>query len=73
MARRVRAAKTSDRRKPEGAPVTAAWIVVGLGVLGAVMALVGSWRRRGRHADLGVVSSQWIAEQRLSQDTTRRR
>jgi len=53
--------------------VTVVWIVVGLGVAGAAVALVGSWRRRGGHADLGVVSNQWIAEQRLMQGPSRRR
>jgi hypothetical protein len=53
--------------------VTILWVVVGLGVAGAVMAVVGSWRRRGGQADLGVVSSQWIAEQRLTQGPARRR
>jgi hypothetical protein len=53
--------------------VTVVWIVVGVGVAGAVMALLSSWRRRGGQADLGVVSSQWIAEQRLMQGPARRR
>jgi hypothetical protein len=53
--------------------VTVVWIVVGLGVAGAVMAVVGSWRRRGVQADLGAVSSQWIADQRLMQGPARRR
>ncbi len=42
-------------------------ILVVLGVAGAVGALLTSWRRRDEHADLGSVSSQWVAEQRLSQ------
>jgi hypothetical protein len=52
--------------------VTAIWILAGVGVAGVAMALVASWRRRG-DPDLGVVSSQWIAEQRLSQGPTRQR
>ncbi len=41
------------------------WIVIGLGVVGAVVALVASWRGGDRSADLGAVSNQWIAEHRL--------
>jgi hypothetical protein len=47
-------------------------ILAGLGVIGAALALIASWRRGGQ-PDLGVVSSQWIAEQRLTQGQTRRR
>jgi len=53
--------------------VTAFWILVGLGVAAAAVMVIAVWRRRGGPADLGVVSSQWIAEQRLTQDATRRR
>ena len=53
--------------------MTVLWIVVGLGVAGVAIALFGSWRRRVGHTDLGVVSSQWIAEQRLMQGPARRR
>jgi hypothetical protein len=52
--------------------VTAIWIFGGVVVVGVLMALVASWRRRGE-PDLGVVSSQWIAEQRLTQGSTRPR
>jgi hypothetical protein len=51
-----------------------AWLVVGLGVAGAIVALVTALRR-GEHAtDLGAVSSQWIAEHRFGsgQDSSRR-
>ena len=42
------------------------WIVVGLGYVGALIALVAVWQRGGPHdADLGTVSSQWISEHRL--------
>ena len=50
------------------------WIVVGLAVVAAVIALIAS-RQRGRpHADLGTVSFQWISEHRLgsNQDYSRR-
>ena len=51
-----------------------AWLVIGLGLVGAVVALVTSWQRGGRTADLGTVSSHWIAEHRLGsgQDSSRR-
>ena len=54
--------------------MSAVWIVVGLGVVGAVIALVASWQRGGPHSDLGTVSSQWISEHRLgsNQDYSRR-
>ena len=43
------------------------WIVVGLGIAGAIIAFITSWHRRDRQADLGAVSHQWVAEQRLGQ------
>jgi hypothetical protein len=54
--------------------VSAVWIVVGLAVVGGVIALFASWQRGGPHADLGTVSSQWISEHRLgsNQDYSRR-
>jgi hypothetical protein len=51
----------------------AVWIVVGLGAIGAVAALITTWNRRDQPPDLGVVSRQWIAEQRLGQDPDSRR
>jgi hypothetical protein len=53
--------------------VTTVWIVVGLGVAGAIAALVTSLRRRDPFDDLGAVSHQWIAEQRLGQTNDPRR
>jgi hypothetical protein len=53
--------------------VTAIWIVVGLAVAAALIVIVTARRRHGEHADLGVVSSQWMAEQRLTQDPNQRR
>jgi len=41
-----------------------------VGVIAAVTALVAWWGRG--QPDLGVVSSQWIAEQRSAQGETRR-
>jgi hypothetical protein len=49
------------------------WIVVGLGVACALVALVISRRRRDPFDDLGAVSHQWIAEQRLGQSNDPRR
>jgi len=48
------------------------WIVVGLGVVGAVIAVVAALQR-GPHADLGTVSSQWISEHRLGANQDSRR
>ena len=42
------------------------WMVVGVGVVGAVLAVV-RWRGSVRPTDLGFVSQQWVAENRLSQ------
>ena len=54
--------------------MNAVWIVVGLAVVGAVIALVALRQRGGPHGDLGTVSSQWISEHRLgsNQDYSRR-
>jgi hypothetical protein len=49
------------------------WIVIGLGVVGAVIALVAALQRGGPHADLGSVSSQWISEHRLGSGQDSRR
>lgn len=50
------------------------WLVVGLGVAVGVLALVTSRRRAGDSAsDLGVVSHQWIAEQRFGHRSDGRR
>ena len=48
------------------------WMIVGLGVVGAVVAIV-RWSGSGREADLGFVSQQWVAENRLSQQHEPRR
>jgi hypothetical protein len=51
-----------------------AWLVIGLGVAGAVVALLTAWQRGNRTTDLGAVSSHWIAEHRFGsgQDSSRR-
>lgn len=41
------------------------WVIVALGIAGAIVALVTAWRRGDRLGDLGSVSHQWIAEHRL--------
>jgi hypothetical protein len=47
--------------------MTPMWFAVALGVVVGVVALVVAWTRGDRDADLGAVSSQWIAEHRLGQ------
>jgi hypothetical protein len=54
-----------------GSVLNTMWIVVGLATTGIVAAIV-RWRRGGRDTELGFVSSQWVAEQRLSEHSTRR-
>ena len=49
------------------------WLIIGFGILGALVVLVGLSQRRGRRADLGFVSDQWVAEHRLSQTQDARR
>lgn len=44
------------------------WVVVGLAIAAAVVALVTSWRRSDRPSDLGAVSHQWISEHRLGSE-----
>jgi len=48
------------------------WMIVGLGVCGAIAAVV-RWRGSGRQTDLGFVSQQWVAENRMSQQHDPRR
>ena len=43
------------------------WGLVALGVVAAIVGRIAWWQRRGRPSDLGVVSQQWVAEQRQSQ------
>lgn len=63
--RRARAER--NRRRERGSLVNTMWVVVGLGVAGALVALVTAWHRRDQPPDLGAVSYQWVAEQRLGQ------
>jgi len=48
------------------------WVMVGFGVFAADVAIV-RWYGRGRPTDLGFVSQQWVAENRLSQQHDPRR
>jgi hypothetical protein len=45
--------------------VNTIWIIVGLAVVGGIIALISAWHRGGQSADMGAVSSQWISEHRL--------
>jgi hypothetical protein len=47
--------------------MNAEWIVVGLAIMGVLASIVGWAQTRGRPADLGAVSHNWLAEHRLSQ------
>ncbi|MBI4885903.1 MAG: hypothetical protein HY824_02315 [Acidobacteria bacterium] len=47
--------------------MNAGWIVLGVGVVVAMVVLAASWLRRDHSFDLGTVSHQWIAEQRFGQ------
>lgn len=53
--------------------MNAIWIVAGLSVAGAVIAIVTAWQRAGAPADMGAVSTQWISEHRLGQGNDLRR
>jgi hypothetical protein len=64
-------ARERDQLK-EDLRVNTVWILVGLGLVGAVVSLFGSWRRNDRPSDLGAVSHQWIAEHRLGRGDSRR-
>jgi hypothetical protein len=58
----------------EASLVNAAWILLVIGVAGAVVRLATSWARRYQYGDLGTVSQYWIAEQqRLGQGQTSQR
>jgi hypothetical protein len=48
--------------------VNAGWIVLAVFIGGAIVMLATSRLRRHQIGDLGTVSHQWIAEQRLGQE-----
>ena len=47
--------------------MNAGWILLVLGIAGAVVMQATSRLRRDQYGDLGTVSHHWIAEQRLGQ------
>ena len=49
------------------------WIVLALCVVGGIVMVGAAWLRRRRGADLGTISDQWIAEQRLGRGTDSQR
>jgi uncharacterized membrane protein len=53
--------------------VNAAWVLVALVAVGAMVALLTSLLRGDRSADLGTVSHQWVAEHRLGSGQDQRR
>ena len=57
--------RQSNRDGSDGTLVNAAWIALGIGLAVAVAALAKSWVRRYQGVDLGTVSDQWMAQQRL--------
>jgi hypothetical protein len=50
----------------EDVSMTMVWIGLGIGLLVALARTVAWRQERGRQADLGFVSHQWVAEQRLA-------
>jgi hypothetical protein len=64
--------RPGDRDTSNGASlVNAAWILLAIGITGAVTMLATSWLRRDQYDGLGTVSQDWIAEQRLGQGQNR--
>jgi hypothetical protein len=53
--------------------VNTIWVVVGIGLVTGVVALISAWHRGAERADMGAVSSQWIAEHRLGAGNDSRR
>ena len=43
------------------------WVILGLGIVAAGIAVVSALQRGDQRTDLGAVSSQWISEHRLGQ------
>ncbi|MEO8075068.1 MAG: hypothetical protein ABI818_01985 [Acidobacteriota bacterium] len=50
----------------------AVWIISASVIAVVAWAIVRSWQRRVRYGDLGVVSHQWVAEQRLGRGDSQR-
>ena len=53
--------------------MSAIWVVVGLGIVAAIVAVISLWQRGDQRTDMGAVSSQWISEHRLGQNNDSRR
>ena len=53
--------------------MNAVWMLVGLGLAGAIVVALTAWQRRGSPADMGAVSNQWITEHRFGQQNDLRR
>ena len=53
--------------------MNAMWVIIGLGIVAAGIALVSVLQRGAKQTDLGVVSNQWISEHRLGQREDSRR
>jgi len=49
------------------------WVLMALGGVAALWAALSSWRRRKRNGDMGTLSDQWMAEQRMANDFDRNR
>ena len=49
------------------------WVILGLGIVAAGIALVGAWPRGDQRTDLGEVSNQWISEHALGKGPDSRR
>ena len=43
------------------------WVILGIGIVAAGVALVSALHRGDQRTDLGAVSNQWISEHRLGQ------
>ena len=56
----------------KGVDMNTVWVVISLGLAGAAVALVTSWRRGEQAPDLGAVSHQWVAEHRMGSQDSRR-
>jgi hypothetical protein len=53
--------------------VSAIWVIVGLCLVGVIVALISMWQRGDQAADMGAVSNQWISEHRLGRNNESRR
>jgi len=64
--------RPGDRDTSNGASlVNAAWILLAIGITGAVTMLATSWLRCDQYNSLGTVSHDWRADQRLGNGQNR--